>query len=163
MPPYADRDKVREIISRSAPSRPGTAASLSDAQVDEAILAAGRKIDARLATLYSVPFDPVPQLVSDIATAFAVYDLDLTFREVRDYGSELNPVLLRFKNASDLLEMLAVGKATLPDYEAPEEPTEPPDNPNDGGSIVSIENPCLPDFHWHTCPDPRTAEYWSQW
>lgn len=148
---YVDREVVREVVARASATRPGTAASLSDPQVDSAIERAESKINSRLGRIYSTPFDPVPLLVADIALALSAYDLDLTFREVRDYSSSLNPVLLRYTEAMKDLEALQSGKATLPDY-VPPDPDEPPvDNPRDGGSVVGVFNPrpslCLPVTH----------------
>lgn len=149
-PLYASVEAVKEMVSRDADSRPGTAGSLSDDQIEEAILSAGRKINSRLGTLYTVPFSAhpgCPELVTEICEAMAVFDLDLTFREVRDYNSELNPIYLRNKEAWDLLTQLQKGTATLPDYVPPDPDPGIPDNPNDGGSIVGTFQPaieCLP-------------------
>lgn len=163
-PLYSEEDEVRELVSRTEDSRPGTAGSLSTEQVLEAIRTAGTKIDARLGVLFAVPFNPVPALIREIATAFAAYDIDLTFREVRDYQSELNPILLRYKEANELLALLAVGKAVLPDYEPPDPDPGPPDNPSDDGSIVGVYNPdlCAVDQRRRR-PDPSCYETWSQW
>lgn len=162
-PLYAEVTDVQELVSRTAASRPGTAGSLSTEQIEEAIRTAGTKIDSRLGTLFVVPFAPVPALIVEIATALAAYDIDLTFREIRDYASELHPVLLRYKEASELLNLLAAGKAILPDYEPPDPDPGIPDNPNDGGSILDVYNPSLCAV-WPTrayC-DPRTPECWGQ-
>lgn len=152
---YVDREVVREVVARASATRPGTAASLSDPQLDAAIERAESKINSRLGRIYSTPFNPVPGLVGDMALAIAAYDLDLTFREVRDYSSDLNPILLRYNDAMKDLEALQNGKATLPDY-VPPDPDEPPvDNPRDGGSVVGVYNLdiglCLPPTHRHGC------------
>lgn len=162
-PLYAEAANVQELVSRTVASRPGTAGSLSTEQIEEAIRTAGTKIDSRLGSLFAVPFSPVPALIVEIATALAAYDIDLTFREVRDYSSELNPVLLRYKEAAQLLDLLAAGKAILPDYVPPDPDPGIPDNPNDGGSIVGVFNPDLcsvwPRAHRY---DPSWPEYWGQ-
>lgn len=143
-PLYAVVADVKAMVSRDATSRPGTAGSLSDLQIEEAIRSAGKKIDARLGALYVVPFAvPYPGLVVEICEAMAAFDLDLTFREVRDYSSELNPIYLRNKEAQELLTQLQKGTATLPDYVTPIPDPGIPDNPNDGGSIVGVINPDL--------------------
>lgn len=166
-PLYADIDAVKEMVSRDAVSRPGTAGSLSDDQIREAIYSAGRKIDARLGTLYTVPFSAypnAPELVTEICEAMAAYDLDLTFREVRDYQSELNPIYLRNQEAWDLLTQLQKGTATLPDYVPPDPDPGIPDNPNDTGSIVGVFNPdpCgEPDYYPCYPNTPYTC--WSHW
>lgn len=141
MPPYTTRAKVREALTR-APSPPdgpdpGTAASLSDTRIDTAIESAGTVIDSRLGAFYSVPFQNTPKLVGVIATALAAYDCDQTFREVRDYESELNPVYLRYREAQELLTQLQKGSATLPDYNPP----DPSQTDPAGGDIVEVLNP----------------------
>lgn len=140
--PYATPLQVRSLVERGLASRPGTASSLSDDKVLEAINSAEQTIDSRLGLAFSVPFDPVPPLVTDIALAIAAYQLDLTFREVKDYNSDLNPVLLRYRDAIALLQDIAKGIAALPGYEAPPD-SNPPPNPNDGGSVVGVINPTL--------------------
>lgn len=140
-PPYAELTKVREMLSRTEDSRPGTAGSLPDATIEAAILTASRKINARLGTLYITPFSaPYPELIVEITEALAAFDADLTFREVRDYSSELNPVYLRYKEADALLTQLQKGTATLPDYVPPDPDPGIPDNPDDGGSVVGVYN-----------------------
>src|SRR5688500_4571406 len=130
IPPYTDVARVRALLARHVDSRPGTAGSIEESELELAIRAARTTIDAKLGVAYSVPFNPIPALIRDIATALAAWDADLTFREVRDYSSELNPVLLRYKWATDMLADLASGKAVLPDYEPPDPDPGPGDNPN---------------------------------
>jgi hypothetical protein len=145
-PPYTDRARVLAMVSRDAGPNAGTAGSISDPTIENAIGSAATLIDSRLGVQYSVPFNPVPKLVTDIATALAAYDCDLTFREVRDYQSDLNPILLRQKWATEMLDQLQKGTATLPDYQAPDPDPGPTDGP--GGDIVAVFNPdlCAPDL-----------------
>lgn len=141
--PYTTKEEVREVLSRTVMSRPGTAGSLVDQTIDDAIAEAQSEIDSRLGISYTVPFDDahVPAVIHTAATAIAAYRADLTFREVRDYSSELNPVYLRFRDAIDLLDRIAAGKATLPDYVPPDPDPGPDDAP--GGSVGEPINPCL--------------------
>ena len=164
--PYTTKEAVRELLSRETASQPGTAVSLPDATIDAAILAASNKIDSLLGAVYTVPFaapPDTPAMVVDIAKALAAYDSDLTFREVRDYSSDLNPVYLRYKEAMDLLGQLQKGLATLPDYVPPDPDPGVPDNPHDPGSVVEVINPCpaWPVSRWgHR---PQTYDEWNHW
>lgn len=142
-PPYTDVTRVRALVSRDANATDGTAGSVTETTIMEQIDSAKTMIDARLGSLYVVPFNPVPDLIRDIATALAAWGSDLTFREVRDYQSELNPVLLRYKWATDMLVDLAKGSAIIPGYQPPDPDPGIPDNPNDTGSVVGIFNPNL--------------------
>lgn len=151
--PYTTANLVRNLISRETASRPGTGASIDDAQINEAISAAQQKIDSVLGVVYPVPFvGEIPPLIVDAATAIAALEVDLTFRETRDYQTELNPVVLRAKRYEDLLVQIRKGDAIIPGYTPP---GEAPDNPSDGGSVVGVENPCLVDLScrpqpsWH--------------
>lgn len=162
MPPYTTREKVRGALTRvpEPPDGPdaGTAASLSNERIDAAIESAGHLIDAKLAVFYAVPFETTPALVTVIATALAAYDCDQTFREVRDYASELNPVYLRYREAQELLTQLQTGKAVLPDYEPPD-PDPGPTDPA-GGDIVDVINPNLCEFQR---PQPSWMDTYYGW
>lgn len=148
--PYTTPALVRALVARTTESRPGTGASIEDSQILEAISAAAQKIDSVLGVVFPVPFNPVPQLITDAATAIGALELDMTFREVRDYQSELNPVMLRAKRYEDQLIAIRKGEAVIPGYVPPDE--EVPDNPGDGGSIVDVINSendvldCQPDY-----------------
>jgi phage gp36-like protein len=147
MAPYTTKDAVRELLARDSASA-GTAASLGDPTIDDAIDSAGALIDSKLGTVYSVPFsqDPPPAMVVRIAKAVAAYEADLTFREVRDYASELNPVYLRYRDALTLLDQLQKGSATLPDYIPPDPDPGLPDPT--GGNVVGVFNPNLCSTAW---------------
>lgn len=140
--PYTTKEAVQELLARDSASA-GTAASLPDATLIGAIESADALIDAKLGAAYSVPFtqDPPPKIVVRIAKAVAAYEADLTFREVRDYASDLNPVYLRYRDAVDLLDQLQKGSATLPDYEPPDPDPSSPDPA--GGNVVGVINPDL--------------------
>jgi phage gp36-like protein len=114
--PYSTKDQVRYALTRDPGQAQGTAASLGDSQLDDAILEADARIGGRLASRYQIPFvDPAPILVSQISRDIAAYLADLSFREVRDYNSALNPVYLRYQDALKLLDQIAEGKVVLPD------------------------------------------------
>lgn len=161
-PPYTDLTRIRALVTRTAGIDPGTAGSVEEGKLQLAVVSAQNTIDARLGNLYSVPFNPVPPLIVDIATALAAWDADLTFREVRDYNTDLNPVLLRYKWATEMLDQLQKGTATLPGYEPPEPDPGPSDNPNDPGSVVGIYNPC-PEYPVARPCSPRDYYDWSHW
>jgi phage gp36-like protein len=119
---YTTPDEVRLVLTRNPTQTAGNAASLSDTTIESEINSAQQRVDGRLALVYLVPFaDPVPTLIRDITRDIAAYLSDLTFREVRDYGSELNPVYLRYKDALALLEQIATGKTTVPGDPVPPE------------------------------------------
>lgn len=110
------------MLTRDPDQTAGNAASLSDETLLSEINSAQQRVDGRLAQVYRVPFDdPVPTLIRDITRDIAAYLSDLTFREVRDYGSELNPVYLRYKDALALLEQIATGKTSVPGDPVPPE------------------------------------------
>lgn len=122
MTDYTTPDEVRLVLTRDLAQVKGNAAGLSNQTIQEQINSAMQRIDGRLALVYKVPFgDPVPRLIRDIARDIAAYLSDLTFREVRDYGSELNPVYLRYKDALALLEQIATGKTVVPGDPVPPE------------------------------------------
>ena len=119
---YTTPAEVRLVLTRDPNQTAGNAASLSDETIQGEIDSAQQRVDGRLALVYQVPFaDPVPTLIRDITRDIAAYLSDLTFREVRDYGSELNPVYMRYKDAVALLEQIATGKTTVPGDPVPPE------------------------------------------
>lgn len=133
MPVYTDRDKLREILDRDVSDTRDTAGSLSDEQLDAAIAEAEAEVDGRLGTVYTVPFTaPIPVMIKQITLAIAAYSADLTFREVRDYSSDLNPILLRYQRAQKLLLALASGAMDLPPG------TPGPDSSTGPGSVVVV-------------------------
>lgn len=122
---YTTKEEVRLILSRDPLQTAGNAASLPDGTIDSEINSAQQRVDGKLALRYKVPFtDPAPTLIRDITRDVAAYLCDLTFREVRDYGSELNPVYLRYKDALSLLDQIAKGELVVPGDPAPDESAE---------------------------------------
>lgn len=111
---YAKESDVQQELSRDLGTVEGNAASLSEKVIRENLERAGAQIDARLATTYTTPFNPVPRLIRDIAVDFAAYYCSLIFRENRDFETDLHPVLLRYRRADSLLTQIATGRATIP-------------------------------------------------
>src|SRR5881396_3781198 len=112
---YATAGTVRAVLARDTTAPIGTAAELSDADITAAITSAQAQVDGRLAVRYSVPFtDPVPQLVADITRDIAAYLSDLTYRQGKDYESQMDPVVLRYQQALSLLGQIAGGQIDLP-------------------------------------------------
>jgi phage gp36-like protein len=124
---YVTVPEVRENLRADGEDTTVTASRLPEARVSWAIKQAEAEIDARLSSRYAVPFNPVPQLVWDVALSIASYLTDLWYRGGVDYESERDPVLLAYARARDLLKGLMDGSIDLP--------------PGDGG----------------TTPEPNTA------
>jgi len=125
MPDYCTREAVIDVLTRNAAEVDGNAASIDEEAVDTAIADAQAEIDSRLATKYTVPFNPVPALVTSIAQDIAAYLADLVFRENRDYASELSPIYLRYQRAQAQLGRLQTGEAVIPSTGSdPENPPE---------------------------------------
>lgn len=118
---YTTPDEVRLVLTRDLTQTAGNAASLTDVTILGEINSAQQRVDGKLALRYLVPFAaPVPTLIRDITRDIAAYLSDLTFREVRDYGSELNPVYLRYKDALALLDSIAKGDTIVPGDPVPD-------------------------------------------
>lgn len=132
MSSYTTREAVRIALARDLEVQQGTAASTNDDLIDDAIIEASNEIDVRLAGRYTVPFAVVPSLIGTIARDIAAYMSDLTFREVRDYNSELNPVILRWKRATSMLQDLQEGKITIPGLQDPQSGSQ-------GEAVVAIQ------------------------
>jgi phage gp36-like protein len=106
--PYTTREKVRQVLAPDGVTT-GTAASLEDGDVDEAIERISARIDTFLTRRYSVPLaDPVPDIVQDIATDIAAYDLTLAYYKGTDI-SDQDPVIRRYRDARGMLGQLSTG------------------------------------------------------
>lgn len=122
---YTTADEVRLVLTRNLEQVKGNAAGLEDSAIEENIESACQRINGKLSMIYKVPFtEPVPKLVRDIARDIAAFLSDLTYREIRDYESNLNPVYLRYTEALKLLEQLSKGQLVVPGDPAPTEPSE---------------------------------------
>lgn len=82
--------------------------AVSTAVVDKAIADTGSLVDAYLASRYTVPLDPVPDVINGVACDIAVYKISSR----RGIASE--EVRKKFEDAVKFLEKLASGKAVLP-------------------------------------------------
>jgi phage gp36-like protein len=130
---YTSADEVRLVLTRDLTSTKGNAAGLENATIEENINSACQRINGALSLRYVVPFsDPTPTLIRDISRDIAAYLSDLSYREIRDYSSELNPVYLRYKDALKLLEQIRIGQVNVPGDPAP-----PPSTGGTGLDVVA--------------------------
>lgn len=133
MAQYCTSDDVRDVLTRDAAAEgQNNGSTLDEENIAAAIFDAQSEIDAKLATRYTVPFSPVPDLIKRITVAIAAYLADLNFRENRDMQSEMNPVLARYQRAIALLGNLSTGEAIIP------QDGSDPDNPPDIGSGMRV-------------------------
>lgn len=166
--PYTTPERVRLILARDLSATEGTGASLSDESILDAMAEADREIDGKLSSLFATPFNPVPALIANLSRDIAAYLCDLNFREVRDYQSSLNPVMLRYQRAQDTLKALMNGSMDIPGV------TPSPDS-SGSGLVVAVVNVgetelCANDFDPH-CYRPinpvrrgsPAPEWWGQW
>lgn len=162
MPDYCEPENVIDVLTRDAAEVEANAASIDREAIATAIADAQAEIDSRLATKYTVPFNPVPRLVASLAQDIAAYLADLVFRENRDYQTELSPIYLRYQRAQAMLGRLATGEAVIP----PE--GGDPENPPETGTGLrvaaaysrgSLINGCEFDIQSGCSPD--RVPYWS--
>jgi phage gp36-like protein len=154
VPSYTDADAVRIILARDLNQIDGTAASLTDEAIADAIAEAQARVDTRLSGQYDVPFtEPFPAMVMVITRDIAAWLAHLTFREVRDLTSELDPVHLRYKAAEALLIDLQNGKTTLPDA--------PGSDPGESGKASIVINETSSDLF--TECDFNLTRRWPVW
>lgn len=110
----------------------GSAASLTNLQLQEAVDRAEAEINARLSGRYSVPFIDPPVIIKRIATDLAAYDATLSFYGSTDITDE-DPVIRRYRDSKYLLMDISVGKADLYPGAGGEEPLV--------GGRASVRNP----------------------
>jgi phage gp36-like protein len=138
---YTDVDTVRLVLSSETEETGGTAADLSDAQIQYEIDSAAAYIDSYLRVLYAVPFDvpgPVPEIIMTICTDMAALGADLNFRKSREYASQNMPIIIRYQKALQALENLKTGEQTL---------SSPRADTNVEGAIIIHQYP-YPLFPW---------------
>lgn len=164
---YSTVEQVQLIVVRDPNQDEGTGSSLPVPTIEDAIDEADREIDGKLRSIYTVPFNPVPALVSRISRDIAAYLSDLTFREVRDYQSDLNPILLRYKRAQDMLKLLVSGEMDLPSIPSAETNASGliVAGLDDGGLLLS---PTDVDIHRYHPVNRRTGwppagDWWGIW
>jgi phage gp36-like protein len=111
--PYAIADDVRAAVTRDPEQTTGTAATMSDAQLELAIRAAQAEVDAALRGRYTVPFPPpIPFLVWQITVDIAAYRATLRYRQGKDL-TQADPVALTHQVARQLLGSISAGKSDL--------------------------------------------------
>ncbi len=111
---YAEPDDVRQVLSSVVTEQAGTAADLSDAQIQYEIDSASAMIDAALRIIYSVPFAPeTPFLIKSICIDLSAYGCDLNYRKSREYDSQNMPIILRYNKARDQLNLIRLGTLVL--------------------------------------------------
>lgn len=112
MADYLTVTDLRDLLAGSE-DLPGTAASLSDADLTSAIEQAQAEVDARFGVRYDTPFANPPQLVVDITGDIAAYRATLLARR----GEQVQPneaVALRYQQAEQMLAAAAKGQLVLP-------------------------------------------------
>lgn len=165
---YSTVEQVRLIVVRDPGQDDGTGASLPVPTIEDAIGEADREIDGKLSSLYKVPFNPVPGVIVAISRDIAAYLCDLVFREVRDYQSDLNPIILRYKRAQEMLKLLVSGEMDIPSGVVSDDQTASGlivAALDDGGMVLS---PFDFDIHRYHPVNRRTrgmipSEWWGIW
>lgn len=115
MAAYTKPETVQESLARDLARVGGNAASVAESVIEVNIERASAEIDGRLYSTYNTPFaDPVPPIIEDIASSIACYLTAMTFRENRDFNTDLSPILLRYQRAQELLSGLATGSLQIP-------------------------------------------------
>jgi phage gp36-like protein len=110
--PYLDPADVRLILAGTE-NAAGTAASLTDNDLTDAISEAQDEVDGRLAARYDTPFTDPPTVVVNITRDIAAYLATLTYRR----GDPIQPgetIQLRYNRAQNLLSQAANGTFPLP-------------------------------------------------
>lgn len=130
---YTDTATVRLVLSSVNEETGGTAADLSDPQIQYEIDSAAAVIDSYLRVQYVVPFaEPVPFIIKSICTDIAAYRSDLNYRKSREYDSQNMPIIQRYNMAMASLGDLQCGKQTIP---------APRENVSDQGAIIVHQYP----------------------
>jgi hypothetical protein len=130
---YSLVEDVRNALTPGGSSSDTTtAASFSDAQIEDAINEADSIIDTHISLLYDIPQDPDEALVAVEPVRWwsrdiAAYLATLTFKRSKDIPAD-EPIRLRFALVMSLLVAIRDGKASV---ELP---------PADGGSEVVVQN-----------------------
>jgi phage gp36-like protein len=158
---YSTVVKVRSVLSGEDDEEGGTAASLSDAQIQYEIDGARATIDAALHGVYKLPFDlndtgnttaTVPQIIINICTDIAAYMSDLNYRKGREYDNQNMPVPLRYQRAQTLLENLRTGTITIDWPHA--------DSDGSGAGVVHQYSPALMTFEDVFCAPYISETYY---
>lgn len=133
---YCTLDDVRNILMRDASTASATAASLSPAQLNDAIDEAADQIDSSIGFTYPTPFNlPYPVQITHLCRDIAAYLAYLNYRQFRDLNSQYDPVYLRYQRAIQAVDDLRTGKSKLVDWPPPGD-TVDQSNP-EGGTILA--------------------------
>lgn len=129
---YLDVTDLRNLLGGTE-SLAGTAASLSDPDLQDAINQAQAEVDGRLSVRYSTPFADPPELIVKITGDIAAYQATLLARRGEPILAN-EAVVLRYQRAQTLLAQAAAGNLALPVATAPAGPGGEPavQNPVDG-------------------------------
>lgn len=113
--PYTDPTDLRLALAPAGDTGPATAASLTDAELADAIGEAQQEVDARLSDQYGVPFadGAVPALVAQVTRDLAAFKATLVHRRGNPLDSR-DPVWLRYEHALSLLRQMGRGEVDLP-------------------------------------------------
>lgn len=134
--PYIAPQDLRDALAGTE-NLPGTAATLGDDDLRDAIRRAQAEVDARLQTRgYAAPFTDPPDLVIDITTDIAAYLATLTYRR----GEPINrdePIALAYTRAETLLGQISSGAATL---------SAPTGEKEAAGDAGAVQNPISGDL-----------------
>lgn len=113
---YTSVGAVRSALAPDGQQGPtgGTAASLPDHQLQNAIIEAANEINARISSRYALPLSvPIPQIVESLNRDIAAYMATLTYRRNKALADD-DPVSLRYQRAQKLLDGIGSGKVALP-------------------------------------------------
>lgn len=111
---YSEVDQVRLVLSSINAEQGGTAADLSDEQIQYEIDSASAVIDSALRIIYKTPFTPdTPFIITSICTDMAAYGCDLNYRKSREYDSQNMPIILRYNKANNTLSQIVSGTLTI--------------------------------------------------
>jgi len=110
---YASPADIRKAIAPQS-AWANTAATMTDAELQDQELEAAAIVDGYLALRYTTPLPvPIPQLVRGATRSVAAYLATLTYRRAKDLTPE-DPIALRYQSALSVLERLAAGAIALP-------------------------------------------------
>lgn len=170
---YSSPSDVRQalapgITDPTQPGPPGTAASMTDAELNDAIGEADSRIDAMLGSRYAMPLtsnqggQPVA-IINIMSRDMAAYFATLRWRRNKDLTPN-DPVQLRYTDISGFLNRVATGQASLNlDVQAAGNPDDmgqagAPINPYDGALFGQGQDYDLrqPTFGW----DQWVQERW---
>lgn len=142
---YSTPADVRQALvpgaDGTAPGPQGTAASLSDGQINDSIAEADARVDSYLAQRYITPVQvdatttKIPGVVRALSRDIACYLATLVYRKNKDLA-DIDPVARRYSDAMAFLTAVSRGQAVL----------SIPTNDNTGSSTGEAGAPVNPYF-----------------